>query len=241
VRKLRFDWKKIGNPFSLKNLFKWLGSLILLTILLDILYLATIWPDWDELANGTIPESSFIRTYRAEQQANPNLPPLRWTPVSYGQIPTLMRRTVIVAEDARFYSHNGIDIKAIKEVMAYNWSQRQFLFGGSTISQQTVKNLFLNASRNPLRKWHEIVLTLAMERQLKKSTIINLYLNVAELGPGVYGVEAAARYYWQKPAAWLTQEQAIELAASLPAPKNHNPKTRSTFFTNKVEKISQYF
>lgn len=237
MNKFRFKWR----PFSLKNTVKWLGSLLLFVAIVDAVYLASIWPDWDALAGGHIPESSFIKDYRRQLDTNPDLPPLRWSPVSYGQIPRLMRRTVVVAEDARFYSHNGIDLKAIKEVMAYNWSQRKFLFGGSTLSQQTVKNLFLSSSRNPLRKWHEGVLTLAMERQLKKSTIINLYLNVAEFGHGVYGVEAAARYYWQKPAAWLTQKQAIELAASLPAPKNHNPQTRSSFFMNKVKKISQYF
>jgi monofunctional biosynthetic peptidoglycan transglycosylase len=237
VKRLQFKWEL----FSFKKTVKWLASIVLFMALIDAAYLATIWPNWEELASGTIPESSFIKSYRFQLEQNPDLPPLRWTPVSYGQIPRLMRRTVVVAEDARFYSHNGIDLQAIKDVMAYNWSQRKFLFGGSTISQQTVKNLFLSASRNPLRKWHEVVLTLAMERQLKKSTIINLYLNVAEFGTGLYGVEAAARHYWQKPAAWLTQKQAIELAASLPAPKHHNPQSRTIFFSNKVSKISKYF
>jgi monofunctional biosynthetic peptidoglycan transglycosylase len=241
VIKLKSKAASIAGKLWPKTILGWLLRLALLLILLDAAYLTVIWPDWNELAKGTIPESTFIKSYQRQLKANEELPPLRWTPVGYGQIPKIMRRAVVVAEDSRFYYHKGIDLQALQEVMAYNWSQRRFVFGGSTISQQTVKNLFLSSARNPLRKWHEIVLTLAMERNLKKSTIINLYLNVAEFGRGIYGVEAAAQYYWRKPAAKLTQQQAIELAATLPAPVNHNPRSRSSFFTKKVKKISKYF
>jgi monofunctional biosynthetic peptidoglycan transglycosylase len=230
VRKLRVFGRKLKAKFRKKSIFIWLLRLALVAAVIDAGYLAAIWPNWTELAAGQIPESTFIKNYKQQRTDNNNLPALRWSPVGYGQIPRLMRRTVVVAEDSRFYSQGGIYFDALKEVMAYNCSQKNFLIVGSTNSQQTVKNLFLNSSRNPLRKWHEVILTLAMERNLKKSTIINLYLNVAEFGQGIYGVEAASRYYWGKSAAYLTQKQAIELAATLPAPLNHNPGTRSSVF-----------
>ena len=92
-------------------------------------------------------------------------------------------------------------------------------------------------SRNPLRKWHELVLTFWMEMRLEKKRIMELYLNVAEFGKGIYGVEAAAKYYWGIPASSLSMAQAVELAATLPAPKNHNPKTRTSFFSKRKKKL----
>ena len=152
-----------------------------------------------------------------------------------------MVRAIIVAEDARFYSHSGIDMEALQAAMEYNLSEKQFIYGGSTISQQTVKNIFLSPSRNPLRKWHELLLTLGMERNLTKKRILELYLNVAEFGRGIYGVEAAARYYWGISAASLSSRQAIQLAATLPSPVSNNPKTRTKSFNKRVKKISRYF
>jgi len=152
-----------------------------------------------------------------------------------------MTRAVIVAEDARFYSHNGVDVDALKAAMERNLSEKKFLLGGSTISQQTVKNLFLDVSRNPLRKWHELVLTLGMERALSKKRILEIYLNVAEFGLGIYGADAAARFYWGIPAARMSNQQCIELAATLPSPVRNNPGTRTRSFNNRVGRIRRYF
>jgi len=152
-----------------------------------------------------------------------------------------MIRASIVAEDSRFYSHSGIDMEALQAAMEYNLSEKRFVYGGSTISQQTVKNIFLSASRNPLRKWHELLLTVGMERNLTKKRILELYLNVVELGRGIYGVEAAARYYWGISASSLSVKQAIQLAATLPSPVTHNPGSRTRVFKNRVAKISRYF
>ncbi len=152
-----------------------------------------------------------------------------------------MIRAVIVAEDARFYEHEGIDIEALKEAMEYNLSVKRLVYGGSTISQQTVKNVFLSPSRNPLRKWHELLLTIGMERILSKKRVLEHYLNVAEFGRGIYGVDAAARYYWGIPASRLTNRQSIELAATLPSPVKNNPKTRTESFHKRTKKIRRYF
>ena len=118
--------------------------------------------------------------------------------------------------------------------------KKRLVLGGSTISQQTVKNLFLDASRNPLRKWHELVLTVGMERALSKRRIVEIYLNIAEFGRGIYGVDAAARFYWGISASELTERQSIELAATLPSPIGHNPATRTRSFQNRVRKMQRY-
>jgi monofunctional biosynthetic peptidoglycan transglycosylase len=215
--------------------------LLPILIVMDMGYLVGIWPNWEIYAAGPIQESSFIRSYVYEQHRNPDWPDLRWRPVPIEQIPRSMIRALIVAEDARFYEHRGIDVDALREAVEYNLSEKRFLYGASTISQQTVKNIFLNPSRNPLRKWHELVLTIGMERNLSKKRILELYLNSAEFGRGIYGIDAAARYYWGIPASQLSDQQAIELAASLPAPVRHNPRTRTSFFDKKVARIKRYF
>ncbi len=206
-------------------------------MVVDALYLSWLWPDWDRLARGPVPKSSFILTFESEQQEQPHPLRLQWHPIPSGQMPPWLRRAVVVAEDSRFYTHNGIDLDAMWEAFSYNWERGKVVYGASTISQQTAKNLFLTRSRNPLRKWHELVLTWAMEAHLSKRRILELYLNVAEFGPGIYGVDAAARHYWQEGASDLTFEQAVELAATLPSPKNDNPTTRTRAFLQRRDKI----
>jgi monofunctional biosynthetic peptidoglycan transglycosylase len=208
---------------------------------MDTGYLIGIWPDWKIYAEGPVQQSNFIRNYISERYHHNKWPPLNWQPISINEIPKHMIRALIVAEDARFYSHSGIDTDALKEVMEYNLSKNRFVFGGSTISQQTIKNIFLSPSRNPLRKWHEFVLTIGMEQNLSKQRILELYLNIAEFGRGVYGVDAAARYYWGISAEQLSVMQSIQLAATLPAPVNHNPNTSTNFFLKRVKKIGRYF
>ena len=147
---------------------------------------------------------------------------------------------MIVAEDSRFYQHNGFDLIAFREAMDYNLTQRRAVIGGSTISQQTVKNMFLNPSRNPIRKWHELLMTLFMERKLSKGRILAIYLNIAEFGRGIYGVEAASQHYWGISAFQISEDQAVELAATLPSPKKHNPKTQTKIFSRRVKKIKSW-
>lgn len=240
-------FKPVFKKPGLLGWIRWIWKICLFLLVMDIAYIMSIWPKWEQYAMGPIPESNFIASYQKRYQAalnhdnQKNLPPLRWSPVSIDSIPDSMTRALVVAEDARFFSHNGFDLQAFKEVMEYNLSKKRFIFGGSTISQQVVKNLFLSPSRNPLRKWHELIITMGMEQNLSKRRILELYLNVAEFGRGIYGVNAASKYYWARSISKISQIQAIELAATLPAPVNHNPKTRSKFFLNRVRKIQDYF
>jgi monofunctional biosynthetic peptidoglycan transglycosylase len=233
--------RKTGFWQRIASALRWGFRLLLLLIALDIAYLAWIWPDWDSYRQGPIQRSSFIRDYEQEQRDNPDWPELSWNPVALEQIPKTMVKAVVIAEDARFYSHGGIDWEALRDAMSHNLERGRVVYGGSTISQQTAKNLFLSPSRNPLRKWHEFVLTLAMEHYLDKQRIMEHYLNVAQFGHGLFGVDAAARHYWGIPAAQLNRRQAIELAATLPAPSRANPASRTRDFQNRVKKISRHF
>ncbi len=233
--------RKFSVRRPLRRLGKWLLFLLLAGACIDAFYLATIWPDWQAYRQGSIPASSFMRRYESEREHRSDWPPLRWQPVSIDRIPRHLVRAVIVAEDARFYEHEGVDLEALKDAMETNLSQKRFAYGGSTLSQQTAKNLFLSPARNPLRKWHELVLTLGMERNLSKRRILELYLNVAEFGRGVYGVGAAARHYWDVPVSHITVSESIELAATLPSPVNNNPRSNTRAFRNRVARIWRYF
>ena len=222
-------------------MLRWALRRLLLLILVDLAYLVLLWPDWQGYADGPLKRSSFMQSYEADRQHRPDWPALRWNPVPIATIPRDLRRAVVIAEDSRFYEHDGIDFEALREAMQYNLAQKRFAYGASTISQQTAKNLFLSASRDPLRKWHELVLTLGMESSLSKRRILEYYLNVAEFGHGIYGADAATRHYWGVPVYRMTRWQAIELAATLPAPVNNNPATRTRFFLNRVKKIRRHF
>jgi monofunctional biosynthetic peptidoglycan transglycosylase len=229
--------KKPGRLARLPRTLRWTLRIVLVLVALDMFYLLHIWPDWDAFAQGPVAKSNFILAYEQRRQAQPELPPLQWRPVPMSRIPPHMQRAVIIGEDARFYWHSGFDLIAFREAMDWNIENRRLKYGASTLSQQTVKNMFFSGSRDPLRKWHELVFTFGMEFNVSKDRILETYLNVAEFGPGIYGVEAAARHYWGIPAAQLSVGQAVELAASLPSPRLHNPQTRTPRFLRRAERI----
>jgi len=145
-----------------------------------------------------------------------------WTPSA--AIPPEMKWAVILAEDSNFYRHEGIDVKAIKNAIKYDLEKKSFEHGASTITQQVAKNLFLSREKTISRKIKEIILARRMEEELTKGRILELYLNVVELGPMVYGVGRGARYYFGKPASALTPRECAFLAAMLPGPRiAYNP------------------
>jgi monofunctional biosynthetic peptidoglycan transglycosylase len=148
--------------------------------------------------------------------------------VSLDQIPLTLQRAVIAAEDGRFYDHAGIDWQELGKVLDER-EHRGRLRGGSTITQQLVKNLFLTTHSNPLRKGLETPIVPLAEILLSKQRILELYLNVIEWGPGVYGVEAAARYHYGVPAAKLSREQAARLAACIPSPLRRRPQRMDSY------------
>ncbi len=149
---------------------------------------------------------------------------------------TDLKKAVLVAEDLSFFNHNGFDTHEIR-IAAREAVQGKRIRGASTITQQLAKNLWLSPSRSPDRKLREIVLTRLLERHLSKRRILELYLNVVEFGPGIYGAEAAARRYFGIPAADLSPEQAAGLAASLPRPAWWHPGVKSRSYERSVLRI----
>lgn len=145
-----------------------------------------------------------------------------WTPSA--RIPAEMKWAVILAEDANFYKHEGVDVKAIKQAIKHDLEKKSLARGASTITQQTAKNIYLSREKTITRKFKELYLALRMEQELTKGRIIELYLNVVELGPMVYGVGHASQYYFGKPAAEMTPRECAFLAAMLPGPRvAYNP------------------
>ena len=145
----------------------------------------------------------------------------RWVP--YHQISANLRRAVIVTEDAAFYDHDGIDLTELKASLEKNWEEGQFLRGGSTITQQLAKNLYLSPTRNPMRKVKELLIARRLEAALSKRRIFEIYLNMIEWGDGIFGCEAAARAYFGGPCASLGVEQAALLAGAIINPREHSP------------------
>lgn len=146
--------------------------------------------------------------------------------VPLDHIPVHLQRAVVAAEDGRFYEHAGIDWMELEKVFD---ERRARLRGGSTITQQLVKNLFLTTHRSIVRKAVEFTLVPIAEGILSKPRILELYLNVIEWGPGVYGVEAAARHHYGISASQVSEEQAVRLAACIPSPRRWKPQQMDTY------------
>jgi monofunctional glycosyltransferase len=195
------------------------------------------WPDVSALARSTPSSTAFIDRYHAEQRAAGREGRPAWTWVPYAAISPHLKRAVVVAEDITFFSHRGFEPAEMRDALARALEDRELPRGASTISQQLAKNLWLSPSRNPLRKLREAMLTRQLERALDKRRILELYLNVAEFGPGVYGAEAASRRYFGKPAASLGEAEAARLAASLPAPRHWHPGAGSRTAEQQAERI----
>lgn len=152
--------------------------------------------------------------------------------VSYEDMGSQIKKAVIASEDQNFYNHNGFDFKAIERAMKYNEKGKK-IRGGSTISQQTAKNIFLWNGRSYFRKALEVVYTFIIEKLWGKDIILERYLNSIEMGQGVFGVEAASQYYFHKPAKDLTKSEAAWIAVILPNPKSYDPKNPSAYLTKK--------
>ncbi|MEQ1847015.1 MAG: monofunctional biosynthetic peptidoglycan transglycosylase, partial [Nitrospira sp.] len=197
-------------------------------------------PDVDVLARAN-PKSTALMDHRqtqAKQQGRAAPRQWMWMPLS--RISPHLRHAVVAAEDASFFTHEGFDWEGIKEAAKYNLEAGEFKRGGSTITQQLAKNLYLSSERSLFRKAREALITRSLEQHLTKKRILELYLNVAEWGQGVYGAEAAARHHFGKSADDLTVDEAAWLAAMLPSPRRYDPLRKTTFLTRRHERILKW-
>lgn len=203
----------------LLTLMRWLrGPLILVLSLLVGFEGFYAWRVW-ELRQGELAATAFMAGRLERLRARDPQARLeqRWVP--YDDIAPALKRAVVAAEDAKFSRHGGFDWEGIRRAVEKNLAEGEVVAGGSTITQQLAKNLFLSGERSFLRKGQEAVLTLMIEAMLDKRRILELYLNLIEWGEAVYGAEAAARHYFGIPAARLGSVQAARLAAMIPRPR----------------------
>jgi monofunctional glycosyltransferase len=189
--------------------------------LLSYIYLTL--PDVRPLKTENPTTTAFIELRGREARAKGQQPRRvqRW--VSYRNISADLKRAVLVAEDSAFWDHDGVDYEQLQESLEADWAKGRFLRGGSTITQQLAKNLYLSPSKNPLRKLRELIIARRLEAELKKSRILELYLNVIEWGDGIYGAEGAARSYFQTSASALGPTESALLAAAIINPRLLNP------------------
>jgi monofunctional glycosyltransferase len=204
-----------------------------------VLFWATL-PDVRPLARSWPATTAFMERRKAELARRGESTRLEWTPVSLARIAPDLQRAVIVAEDARFWDHEGVDWDAMRDAMEKNWEKGRMKAGGSTITQQLAKNLYLSPARTPWRKLRELAIARRLEENLSKKRILELYLNVIEFGPRTFGVEAAARRYMGASARDVTREQAADLAAIIPSPRIYDPKKHPDRVRRRAERILRW-
>jgi monofunctional biosynthetic peptidoglycan transglycosylase len=203
---------------------------------LALTWLATL-PDVGKLARHN-PTSTALMDRRMAKESKEKRPITKqwsWAPLS--RISSHLQRAVVVAEDASFFVHEGFDWEGIRDAALHNLEAGEMKRGGSTITQQLAKNLYLSSERSLLRKAREALITRSLEHHLTKERILELYLNVAEWGRGVYGAEAAARHHFGKSAADLTMSEAAWLAAILPSPQRYDPIRKTAALTRRHQRI----
>ena len=184
------------------------------------------------------PESTAFMDARMERllEKNPQAA-LRHQWVPYSRISVNLKRAIVAAEDAKFLGHEGFDWESIAKAYEKNLKQGKIIAGGSTLSQQLAKNLFLSGERTWWRKAQEAVITVMLETIMTKRRILEIYLNVIEWGNGVFGAEAAAHYHFGVTAADLAPAQAALLAAMVPSPRRYQPGSETPYLQKRTEII----
>ena len=232
---LRWLFYKSPNlSLSVGGFFKRLFVLVALLVLLYQLwiFLHICW--WIKFN----PSSTKFMEDRLDiiQETKPNAK-LKYKWVDYANISNHLKSAVIASEDAKFKNHEGFDWEGIEKAYEKNLKKGKIVGGGSTISQQLAKNLFLSASRTPWRKAEEVVITLMLEKMMSKRRILEIYLNVIEWGNGVFGAEAAARHYFKTSAGGLGKTQAALLAAMVPNPRFYDAHRNTRYLNRRTATI----
>ena len=204
-----------------------------------VVFWATL-PDVGSLATSWPKTTAFMERRKAELAKDGKPAKLEWSPVPLSRISPAMIRAAVVAEDARFWDHEGVDWEALRGAAEKNWEKGRLKVGGSTITQQLAKNLYLSPARTPWRKLRELAIAWRLESRLSKKRILELYLNVIEFGPRTFGVEAAARKYMGKSARDLSREEAATLAAVIPSPRIYDPMRHPDRVSRRAQRILRW-
>ncbi len=221
--------------------------LILLLVGIYIAFEALTFPRVEGLAKTNPGPTAWMEMRDAEARAKGKKPRRLQVWVPLGTISPNLKNAVLIAEDAAFFQHEGLDYNEIREAIKINAEKLEFARGASTITQQLAKNLYLSPSRNPVRKLKELLITFALERHLTKKRIFEIYLNVIEWGDGIYGAEAASRSYFGKSCSALSEEEAAALAAVIINPRRYSPiepnkriRTRTAMILARMQKYRYY-
>lgn len=216
----------------LRKLWKWFKRLILF-ILISSLFMVLVYKWVPVFVTPLMLIRSLEHVFTGEMPRMHK----RWIPLN--EISKYMPKAVMAGEDQNFMYHSGFDFKAMKKAFEYNKKGKK-IRGGSTISQQTAKNVFLWPGRSYVRKAFEAYFTILIEFFWSKERIMEVYLNVIETGDGLYGVEMAAQKYFNKPAKMLTKSEAAAIAACLPNPRKYKPTSNSTYVNRHKSFILKY-
>lgn len=197
-------------------------------------------PDVSALRASNPTVTALMKTRQTQAKDKGHTLERHWTWVPLSRISPYLRQAVVAGEDASFFTHEGFDWEGIKDAALYNLEAGKLKRGGSTITQQLAKNLYLSSERSLLRKVREALITRSLEHHLTKERILELYLNIAEWGQGIYGAEAAARHHFKKSSRDLTADEAAWLAAVLPSPRRYDPIRKTTFLTRRHDRILKW-
>lgn len=218
---------------------RWLAAGLLLAAAAAAL--AALWvawlPDVSALKKRPPATTAYIELRKRQAASAGRKLGLRWTWVPSGAISEHLKKAVVTAEDDEFWRHDGVNWAAIRVAYERNRAAGRFAAGGSTITMQLARNLYLSPSKNPLRKAKEILIARRLERELGKRRVLELYLNVVEWGKGIFGCEAAARAYFAKSCAELTYEEAVAMAVVLPNPRRWSPAKRGPYVERNSRRI----
>jgi monofunctional biosynthetic peptidoglycan transglycosylase len=212
-------------------------GIVVIAVAAWLAYEVWTWPDVAALARRAPGTTAFMTRYAKQQRAAGRDARVAQAWVPYAAISPNLKRAVLVAEDVNFFSHRGFELQELKNAVVAAIEEQHAPRGASTITQQLAKNLWLSPSRSPIRKIKESILTWQLEQTLQKRRILELYLNVAQFGPGVFGAEAASRRFFDKPAADLDEQEAAQLAASLPRPSSWHPGAKGPGYQRHVASV----
>lgn len=204
------------------------------------LYWLVTFPNVARLAENNPLSTALMRTRALQAIEEGRFAKPEWTWVPLSQISPALQQAVIVAEDISFYDHEGFDWEGVRDAVMRNLWAGKLERGGSTITQQLAKNLYLSSEKKLLRKAREALIASELEQHLTKQRILEIYLNVAEWGLDVYGAEAAARHHFDKSAKALTTDEAALLAAILPAPRQHDPLEITPYVAKRQQHILRW-
>ena len=219
---------------GLRTGLKLLTALLCLFLIYQVwMFSQVVWYAYQDPGSSAIMRQELARLRQTDPKAQ-----LQHEWVPYSQINNSLKRAVIASEDANFLEHDGVEWDAIRKAWTYNQRQEELgrtkRRGGSTITQQVAKNLFLSGSRNYLRKGQELILTYMIEQIMPKERILELYLNIAEWGVGVFGAQAAAKHYYGISASKLSAAQSARLAAMLPNPRFYDKNRKSSYLASRT-------